>query len=127
MKTNLSWLLESYENRKKPHIKLGICLYAFAIFFIGTIVALFISLNSNWTWVTILSIDIPLLVVTLLLVFIIRLILSKIKKLAETERNGPEINEGVISEYLSLLKSTTFQMRVPKKKLEAFKEFVTSH
>lgn len=119
--------MQSYENRKKPHICLGWSLYGFAISFIATIVVWIISLNSTWSWITIIVVDAPLFVFVLLMVVFVRLILRKIKKLAETERDGPQINEAVVSEYLALVKATTFQLRVPKKKLEKFKEFVTTH
>ena len=127
-KINVKWWIESYEKRQKPHIALGVGLYTTLISFVAALISLFFLMTSTGTalWTT-LAVFISALVFLIVSVYEIRKNGNKIKELAEIERMQTNIPNEVVTQYLGLIKSTTFRLRVPKKKYEEFKAFLDKY
>lgn len=127
-KVNIEWWMKSYDNRQKPQRIMAMSLLLSLVTLIAGIVitVLLMSAVGDSVWIY-MGLDIATLVSLFGAIFELRSNARKIKELVEIERVEANVPPVVVAKYMELIKITTFQMRVPKKKVQEFKEFLIEY
>ena len=122
-----NWLLEAYDKRKGPQKLLFRFIFVIALLVIVTITFLVLLVSDDDQFVPSVIVIAASLLSIVGLIFLLKRNIAEIKELAEIERAQPNLPQEVIQKYILLLKSTTFQMREPKKKVIEFKEYLEEY